>query len=97
MRGRVFGVVVLLALLTGLIPLAYASPPDQTWLRGFYDDADYDDVVIALTSTVAASDATVMPELRLTAEVCQAFRVPEPLHPESAFRSPYHLRAPPLA
>src|SRR5689334_12971079 len=27
------------------VPLAYASPPDPTWIPGLYDDADYDDVV----------------------------------------------------
>jgi len=97
MRARVLGVVVLLALLVGLLPLAYASPPDQTWLSGLYDNADYDDVIIALTSTVAAADGAPTPELRPTTEVCQPLRVPEPLRPESAFRSPYHLRAPPLA
>ena len=97
MRVRLFGVVVLVALLVGLVPLAYASPPDETWLPGLYDNADYDDVIIELTSTVAAADGAPTPELRPTAEVCQPLRVPELLRPESAFRSPYHLRAPPLA
>ena len=34
----------------GLTPLAYASPPDSAWLPGMYDAADYDDVVILITS-----------------------------------------------
>jgi len=42
----------LLPVLLALVPLAYASPPDPTWLAGFYDDADYDDAVVAV---VAAS------------------------------------------
>ena len=95
MRSRVPGVLVLAALLVGLVPLAYASPPDQTWLAGLYDNADYDDVVIALTSTVGASDGTPTPDLGPTAELIRTLRPAEPSAPKPAFRSPYHLRAPP--
>jgi hypothetical protein len=28
-----------------LSPLAHARPPDPTRIAGFYDDADYDDVI----------------------------------------------------
>jgi len=45
-------VPVLLMVLTGicaLVPLAYASPPDPAWIGGIYDDADFDDVVVAVT------------------------------------------------
>ena len=44
----------LLVPLLCLTPLAYASPPDQTWIGGFYDDADYDDVVLLATSLALA-------------------------------------------
>jgi hypothetical protein len=33
-----------------LLALAYASPPDPSWISGIYDDADYDDVVTLVTS-----------------------------------------------
>jgi hypothetical protein len=46
--------LLLLVPLVWLTPLAYASPPDQTWIGGFYDDADYDDVVLLATSLVLA-------------------------------------------
>jgi hypothetical protein len=26
--------------------MAYAAPPDETWIAGFYDDDDGDDVVV---------------------------------------------------
>src|SRR5438309_4584846 len=29
--------------------LAYASPPDPTWMAGIYDDDDGDDVIVSLT------------------------------------------------
>jgi hypothetical protein len=40
---RRLATLLLLVPLVWLTPLAYASPPDQTWIGGFYDDADYDD------------------------------------------------------
>ena len=45
--------LVLIALLSILPALAEASPPDQSWLAGVYDDADYDDVVLAILESVA--------------------------------------------
>ena len=41
--------LLVLAVLPVIGALAYASPPDQTWLVGFWDAGDYDDVVIAIT------------------------------------------------
>ena len=35
--------------LSTLGALAHASPPDPGWIGGFYDAADYDDVVLAVT------------------------------------------------
>jgi|SRR5215472_3109520 hypothetical protein len=49
-------VLVILALFA-LGPLAYASPPDQTWVAGIYDAADYDDVVWLLTDTSMARES----------------------------------------
>jgi len=45
-----------------LTSLCYASPPDQTWIAGMYDDADHDDVVLAVidSSAVPASTAPVV-------------------------------------
>jgi len=42
----------LLALvLAGLTPLARLSPPDPTWFAGFWDDGDYDDIVLLICGT----------------------------------------------
>jgi len=38
-----------------VLSLAYASPPDPAWIKGFYDDADGDDAVPAITSGYGAS------------------------------------------
>jgi hypothetical protein len=49
-----FGWLVLLTCLLGVLPtLGFASPPDPTWIGGIYDDADYDDVVVLVTSASA--------------------------------------------
>jgi hypothetical protein len=61
--------LVLLALILSLRALAYASPPDQTWIAGFYDDDDYDDVVLLVTSCpngpVAVSGCAIEPNWAL--------------------------------
>src|SRR5215468_3818159 len=41
-----------------LPPLAFASPPDPSWVAGFYDDADGDDIVSLVCETSAANQAT---------------------------------------
>ncbi len=43
------------AILAVLLPLAYASPPDPTWIAGIYDNADYDDVVALVTDGTGVS------------------------------------------
>lgn len=49
MRYRVTIVALLgLALLT-LVAFAQASPPDDVWQPGIYDDADFDDVITLIT------------------------------------------------
>ena len=54
---------VVFGALACLQPLAYADPPDPTWIAGFWDDADFDDVVILITSTsvVAALSGWMTP------------------------------------
>jgi len=49
--------LVLAGITIGLTPSALACPPDQHWLGGLYDDADYDDVVLAVTSSVASVES----------------------------------------
>ena len=46
-----------MGVLLTLSPCAYASPPDPTWIPGFYDDNDYDDVIIFIIGAVSAVDS----------------------------------------
>ncbi len=52
--------MLLVLLIIAPVTLAHASPPDQTWLAGVYDHADFDDVVGLLTSALEATDSTVV-------------------------------------
>jgi hypothetical protein len=89
-------VIVLLALaLAALLPLAYASPPDPTWLAGYWDDDDYDDVVLAAVQTVASVDRLTILELK--PELLPGFIPPllRPLVVVLSVETPYQHRAPP--
>jgi hypothetical protein len=47
--------LIFLAGIVMSIPLAYASPPDPTWIEGIYDAADYDDAVGLVVDGTGAS------------------------------------------
>jgi hypothetical protein len=49
MIPRLSVTALLVLVLSALGPLGSASPPDPGWIGGFYDAADYDDVVLAVT------------------------------------------------
>jgi hypothetical protein len=55
--------LLLIALWVLVGPLAAASPPDPTWISGFYDDDDFDDVVTDIGLLTSASDASGPPDL----------------------------------
>jgi len=52
--------VFLVALLVGLVPAAYADPPDPSWIGGFWDDDDFDTVVAFIASTFATVSQSVL-------------------------------------
>jgi hypothetical protein len=59
MRRRAWLALVLLGVLLTLPAFAYASPTDPAWIPGFYDDNDYDDVILFITGAVSAVDSGV--------------------------------------
>jgi hypothetical protein len=75
MKRRVPLVVLLLGALLALAPLAHASPPDPTWIPGFYDDNDYDDVILVITGAVTAVDSHVADPIGLVT-VCVGLVAP---------------------
>jgi len=69
MRRGTFVSVLLLGLLLILPPLAHACPTDPTWIPGFYDDNDYDDVILFITGAVGAVDSRIADPIAVVA-VC---------------------------
>lgn len=87
-------VLVLLFTLLALTPLAHASPPDQTWIGGFYDDTDYDDIVLLATGGFHAVQtepvSVLLPVWEVVAVVPATPRESalEPVHPSETGRAP---------
>jgi len=79
------------------VTLAHASPPDQTWLAGVYDQADFDDVVGLLTSALDATDSTAAPEAGACFALVPKLSLATVAGPPSAPTYSPPLRAPPIA
>ena len=95
MRRRRLVNVLLLGVLLTLSPCAYASPPDPTWIPGFYDDADYDDVILLVLGAVTTIESRIVDPIGVVA-VCLGTIAPST--PRSAWGHPFASpspRAPP--
>ena len=97
MKMRWLFVVVLIGLLLVLNPMAFASPPDPSWLGGFWDDADFDDVILHLTGCPAVSaDRPILDAAAVATVVGFVLESPEdPLPDRSSFSQ--GTRAPPAS
>ena len=91
----VVAVALVVALFT-LTSLCYASPPDQTWIAGLYDDADHDDVVLAVLDTIAVP-AAVAPQVFALAPVHEAPCAGRRAAPDTPSLIALLDRSPPLA
>jgi hypothetical protein len=90
----VLGLILVASILT-LTPLAHADPPDPTWVAGFWDDDDFDDVVGYITSAAGWLAEPVACDLR-PAELPTVLR-PVAFHAAvSAPRPASRTRAPPI-
>jgi len=60
----------------GIVPLAAASPPDPLWVPGWYDAADFDDVVVTVVSATGAFEhappVLAKPDDVITPAICRA-------------------------
>jgi hypothetical protein len=102
-RSRNFGSVMLrrlvglclVAAVSALAPAAHASPPDESWMPGLYDNADFDDVILLVTDNVRMIDPSAVGSMR---PVCFVVGRAMPLRaesPPSSGPSPARSRAPP--
>ena len=85
--------LLLVAVLIGITPAAYAEPVDPLWLAGYWDDDDFDNVVNAIATTFAlkAPDrvAVALPTLVCVAHVTTS--------QEHGWRAPHLAAASPRA
>jgi hypothetical protein len=97
MSARRALVLLLLACLFSLTPLAYASPPDPTWVDGFFDDDDGDDVVVAISWAAWAIDLDPLAVVTPLFGSVSFAPVGEPELASIASRPVFLGRAPPVA
>jgi hypothetical protein len=85
-------VVLVVCLLTGLPALAYTDPPDPLWISGYWDDGDFDGVVVFILGTCAVPvDAPASPGPLWEpgrVELAAPGVVPAPVGSESSSRAP---------
>jgi hypothetical protein len=87
--------VLLVAALLGLVPSAYADPPDPTWIGGYWDDDDFDNVVTLIVSACAIA----LPLLADSGPLWIPLVGIQPLHSRFVQLSPHAAassRAPPI-
>ena len=85
LRGAGLVAVLLLILfsaLVGIIPLAYAGPPDPSWIPGIYDNADYDDVAGLVMDGTGASSGQRPARFAESPATCRLFPGPGQLPSE---------------
>ena len=92
-RRRGIFAIVLAILLAGLTPIAYADPPDPTWIGGYWDDDDFDAAVDSILHTCAVepgSPADVGPPRALVARLgtLEVNAIPPPVATTDAPRAP---------
>ena len=96
MKRVVWTAGLLIALMVVLSPMAWASNTDPTWIKGWYDGGDFDDVIVYLTCGLSGIPGLpVVAPISLAVFVGTAPLLHElfpPLRPAST-RSP---RAPPV-
>jgi hypothetical protein len=89
--------LTVVGVLCGSPLLAYAGPPSPTWIPGFWDGADYDDIIVRITSTKSVAETG--PVCRLEPHWIPIWSIPladDPLTPFPAFAS-HQPRSPPVA
>jgi len=90
-------VLLLLVCLFTLTPLGYASPPDPTWVDGFFDDDDGDDIVIVISWAAWAVELDPLAVATPLFASVALIPVGEPGLASIAPRSVFLGRAPPVA
>jgi len=95
MNGRRSATGLLVVALLALCPVAHASPIDATWIAGFWDAGDHDEMVILATSMATAVDMNLVAAL-VSALVAASVATLKPESLSARTSSPTASRAPPV-
>jgi len=95
LRRLLIGTTVLVV--ATLSSLAYASPPDPTWVPGVYDDADFDDVVWLVVMEKGLVESEDLTTLRFVPPPALVPLASPEVAPTSHSVPILHARAPPSA
>jgi len=94
------GIVALLVMvvIAALAPLAYADPPDPSWIDGFWDDDDYDNVVVMVFHSTGiveppAFDPGPLWVALAIVEPLTIHATPSPVDPTASPRAPPRIAA----
>ena len=94
-RSKQASRILLIAIGLVLLPaLAFASPPDPSWIVGIYDGADGDDIVALFDEFAGVEAKSLPPVLRLRGSFGQL--LVSRLEIDSGFPSGLYSRGPPL-
>lgn len=93
-RLRVLVALLLLGPIVALTALAYTTPMDPSWIHGIYDGADYDDVILLITSEAGSVTPARVPHL-FTRLVVARIHQHASTHVATATVSTLQSRAPP--
>lgn len=95
MRARLL-VVIIIALWAWVLPIAQAMPIDADGPSGFSDNADFDDLIVSLTSPTAAVTPVLLMVATASFIVMDAVMLPRPTPVPDVGRPSIESRAPPL-
>jgi len=87
---------VLAVLIVGLTPIAYGDPPDPTWLGGYWDDDDFDNIVAFMASATAIVASPVI-DRRLSCIGDHCIELARPPARSWSFQAFAPPRAPPVS
>jgi len=76
--------------------VVYADTLDPTWMGGFWDDDDFDSVILLVTN-LKASLPTAVPVFEATTHAVDLVSVVVTDAPVTARHAAFHRRGPPLA
>ena len=87
----------LIVVVLALAPAAHAAPPDQSWIPGLYDDADFDDVVWLVVMEKGLVESEDLTTLRFVPPPALVLLASPEVAPASHSVPTRHARAPPSA